>query len=65
MRFFSVVLACLLPGMVNGQAKHPSIEFEFLSRDLGSISQGQRIREKFPFTNKGTGVLEIADIEKS
>jgi hypothetical protein len=67
MRFYSVLLACLLPGMMGaaGQVKHPSIEFEVLSKDLGSISQGQRIREKFPFTNKGLGVLEITDIEKS
>jgi hypothetical protein len=67
MRFYSILLACLLPGMINaaGQAKHPLIEFEFLGKDLGNIIQGQRIREKFPFVNIGTGMLEITDIEKS
>ena len=67
MRFYSVLLACLLPGLINaaGQAKHPSIEFESLRKDLGNIRQGQRIREKFLFANKGTGMLEITDIEKS
>ena len=67
MRFYLVLIACLLPGLINaaGQTKHPSIEFESLRIDLGNIRQGQRIREKFLFANKGTGMLEITDIEKS
>jgi hypothetical protein len=67
MRFYFVLLACLLPGLTNsaGQTKHPSIAFEFRSKDFGSICQGQRIKETFPFANKGTAVLEITDIETS
>jgi hypothetical protein len=67
MRLCFVFLACLLSGLTTaaGQAKHPSIAFEFQSKDFGSISQGQRIKETFLFANKGTAVLKITDIEKS
>jgi hypothetical protein len=61
MRLCYVLLTCLLAG----QANHPSITFEFRSKDLGTINQGRRIKEVFPFVNQGTAVLEITDIEKS
>jgi hypothetical protein len=48
-----------------GQDKQPSIEFDFVSRDYGAVTQGQTIKQIFPFVNKGAGVLRIMDIGKS
>lgn len=48
-----------------GQDKQPSIEFDFVSKDYGTVIQGQSIKQIFPFANKGAGVLRIMDIGKS
>jgi hypothetical protein len=62
MRIYSVVLLFLMSGV---QGNYPSIEFEFLSKDFGNVIQGQVIKQVFQFTNKGKGLLEIIDMEKS
>jgi hypothetical protein len=62
MRIYSVVLLCLMSVV---QGNHPSIEFEFFSKDFGNVIQGQIVKQAFQFTNKGKGLLEIIDMEKS
>jgi hypothetical protein len=67
MRFYFMLLPFLLIGVIGalGQDKQPSIEFDFVSRDYGAVTQGQTIKQIFPFVNKGAGVLRIMDIGKS
>jgi hypothetical protein len=67
MRFYSILLFCLLPAMLNasGEASHPSIGFEFVSKDFGNVTQGEVIKQIFQFANRGKGLLEIIEIEKS
>jgi hypothetical protein len=66
MRFY-LALAFMLTGAFGalGQDKQPAIEFEFVSKDFGTVAQGQTIKQTFSFTNKGAGVLRIMDIGKS
>jgi hypothetical protein len=63
MRFCPIIIVCLLNAAVQGN--RPSIEFDFLSKDFGNVIQGQVIKQVFQFTNKGEGLLEIIDTEKS
>ncbi len=67
MRFYFALLACLLPGATTavGQERHPSIKFEFLFKDYGTVAQGELIKQIFPFANKGTGVLKILSVGKT
>jgi hypothetical protein len=62
-----MLLAFMLTGAVSapGQDKQPSIEFDFVSKDYGTVTQGETIKQVFPFTNKGAGVLQIIDIGES
>jgi len=48
-----------------GQAKSPSIYFESVNRDVGTIPQGEIIKQVFAFTNKGSAALEIKDVAYS
>ncbi len=47
-----------------GQGK-PWIQFDNISKDAGTVQQGDVIKQVFTFVNKGGGTLEIAGIEHS
>ncbi len=47
------------------QAGVPSIVFDSISKDIGTVTQGEIVKHVFPFTNKGTGTLEIKRVESS
>ncbi len=67
MRIFSCILILLTTAGVNalGQSKAPSIYFENVTRDVGTIQQGETIRQVFPFVNRGSGTLTILGVEHS
>jgi hypothetical protein len=44
------------------EAKGPSIQIENPIRDVGTLTQGETIRQVFVITNKGSGTLEILDV---
>jgi hypothetical protein len=48
-----------------GQAKGPLLQIEDISRDVGTVLQGETIKQIFAFTNKGPGTLEIFNVEHS
>ena len=48
-----------------GQAKGPSLQIENISRDVGTVTQGETIKQVFTFTNKGSSTLQILDVEHS
>jgi hypothetical protein len=45
-----------------GQGK-PSIQFDSITRDAGTVQQGDVIKRVFIFTNRGGGILEILNVE--
>lgn len=64
MRYCTAILIWLIAGMpVSGQAKKPSIVFDRLAKDAGTVTQGEIVRQVFAFTNKGSGILEIARVQ--
>jgi hypothetical protein len=58
------LLAAAVPAFT-GQANSPSVHFESTARDVGTVAQGEIIKEVFTFTNKGPGTLKILDIGQS
>jgi len=66
MRLCFAVLVCMSVTLTSGigQGK-PSIQIENVNRDVGTIQQGDVIRQVFAFTNKGSGTLEILNVEHS
>ncbi len=67
MRIRSAILIWLLTVSTGAvcQSKGPLAVFENYSRDAGTVTQGEIIRQVFLFTNKGSGVLEILNVEHS
>lgn len=47
------------------QAKTPTIAFDSLTKDFGSVIEGQTLKHLFKFTNKGAALLEIIRAEGS
>jgi hypothetical protein len=45
-----------------GQGK-PSIQFDSVTRDAGTVQQGDVIKQVFIFANRGGGILEILNVE--
>ena len=43
--------------------KTPTIVFETLTRDFGTVTLGDDLKFVFKFTNKGQGTLEIRSVE--
>lgn len=62
--FFILFYAALAASTGFGQGK-PSIQFEGVARDAGAVQQGDVIRQVFAFTNKGSGILKILNVEHS
>ncbi len=67
MRSYLAALVLVLAASVSvcGQTSGPSISIENTSRDAGTISQGEMIRQVFQFANKGDRTLEILDVAHS
>jgi hypothetical protein len=67
MRLYFAALAFMLAvsTTVIGQTKRPSLFIENTSRDVGTITQGDTIKQVFQFANKGDGTLEILDVAHS
>ncbi len=67
MRICFAVLFLIWAAWTNavGQAKSPSISFESVNRDVGTIPQGEIIKQAFAFANKGSATLEIKDVAHS
>ena len=67
MRVNSAVFMWLLAGLAAalGQAKVPSINFDSTGMDAGKVTQGETIKQRFAFTNKGGATLEIKGLEPS
>lgn len=67
MRLYFALLFWIVAPITNvvGETKGPSIYIENPSRDVGTIIQGETIRQVFMITNKGSGMLEIFDVTHS
>ena len=67
MRFYLVLIVAALSAsaVVAGQTNTPSVYFENTSRDVGTVTQGEIIKQVFSFVNKGPGTLEILDVGHS
>jgi hypothetical protein len=47
------------------QGKGPTIVFDSQSKDFDKIFQGETLKHVFKFANKGSGMLEIVNVEGS
>ena len=47
------------------QAKTPTVAFDSLTKDFGSVIEGQTLKHIFKFTNKGDALLQILRAEGS
>jgi hypothetical protein len=65
MRYGPAILIWIVVGMasVYGQAKKPSIVFDSITKDAGKVTQGETVKQVFTFTNKGSGTLEIINVQ--
>jgi len=65
MRYGPAILIWIVVGMasVYGQAKKPSIIFDSMTKDAGKVTQGETVKQVFTFTNKGSGTLEITNVQ--
>jgi hypothetical protein len=66
-RLLSVLLAVLMPGLLalGSAVKAPSIAFDSTSRDFGTVTEGESLKQVFTFRNKGDATLEILKVEPS
>ena len=67
MRHCSAFFAWMLVIVVYtfGQTKEPFIYFKSTTADFGTVMQGKAIKHVFTFINKGSGNLEILQIDHS
>jgi hypothetical protein len=65
MRYGPAILIWIVVGMalVYGQAKKSSIVFDSITKDAGKVTQGETVKQVFTFTNKGSGTLEIINVQ--
>jgi len=59
------VTLTIAPVLLPAQGKIPIIVFDSLTKDVGSVVEGQTLKHVFKFTNKGTALLEIIRAEGS
>ncbi len=60
-----VLFVILTTSTVAAQSKGPVIEFQKTNVDLGTVIQGEAIKQVFDFVNKGGATLQILDVEHS
>ncbi len=67
MRLSVVLLFAMLIPLANcmGPAKGPLAQIENPTRDVGTVLQGEPIKQVFVITNKGSSTLEILDVAHS
>jgi hypothetical protein len=58
----AVGIALLAPCFAD-ETKTPTIVFQGQSKDFGKTTEGELLKHVFSFTNKGTGALEILNVE--
>jgi hypothetical protein len=65
MSYGPAIMVWIVVGMVSvyGQAKKPSIVFDSITKDAGKVTQGETVKQVFTFTNKGSGTLEIMNVQ--
>jgi hypothetical protein len=66
-RLLPVLLAILALGLVTLQAaeKTAVIAFDGITKDFGTVTEGERLKYVFTFKNKGDATLEILKVEPS
>lgn len=63
MRRCAAILIWIVAGLpAASQAKKPSIVFDGISKDAGTVTQGETVKQLFTFTNEGTGILEVTGV---
>jgi hypothetical protein len=67
MQLLVSILACALPFLttVDGVERKPSFYSDSISSDAGTVTQGEVIKQVFAFSNRGTGTLEILNVQHS
>ncbi len=58
----SALLVCGLCAL-SAQNTGPSIQFDSVIKDFGKVQQGESLKHVFKFTNAGTSVLVIDNVE--
>jgi len=51
--------------LLRGFDNSPSIVFDSTTKDFGKVTEGEKLKHIFKFTNKGTATLEINSAEPS
>jgi hypothetical protein len=66
-RCYLAFYACLTLGPVSllAQQKPPTIAFDSLTKDFGSVIEGQTLKHVFKFSNNGGSLLHIIRAEGS
>jgi hypothetical protein len=66
-RLLPVLLAILALGLVTLQAaeKAAVIAFDSITKDFGTVTEGESLKCVFTFKNKGDATLEILKVEPS
>lgn len=66
-RLVSVLFAVLIAGLLalESAEKAPSIAFDSVARDFGTVTEGENLKHVFTFRNKGDATLEILKVEPS
>ena len=66
-RLLPVLVVFLMAGLLalGSAVKAPSIVFDSTSRDFGTVTEGEILKQVFTFSNKGDATLEILKVEPS
>lgn len=66
-RLLPVLPAILALGLITLQAaeKTAAVAFDSITRDFGTVTEGERLKYVFTFKNRGDAVLEILKVEPS
>ena len=61
----AVALLALALFVQGAQEKAPTIVFDSMSKNFGTVNEGEPLKHVFTFTNKGTATLDILKVEPS
>ncbi|PYV16825.1 MAG: hypothetical protein DMG07_07025 [Acidobacteria bacterium] len=62
---FFGVLAVTIAGVISLPAQSPTIVFDAQTKDFGKVTEGERLKHVFKFSNKGAATLEILSAQST
>jgi hypothetical protein len=64
MRYYAAILLWIVTGLpAASQAMRPAIVFDRITKDAGTVTQGEIAKQRFTYTDKGSGTLEIISVQ--